>query len=419
MNVNKWTLGLAAAGLVSLPAGLQAEEKLNPLLTAVTPTTVSGYVNTSIHWNPGTGNRSVPTYGLNSSSKADGFNLDVVNLTLEKPLDEAQWAAGYKAELIFGPDANAYFTQSSGTTADFAIKQAYLSLRAPVGNGLDFKVGVWDTLFGYEVFNSGSNPNYTRSYGWTFEPTTHTGVAASYQLCKYASAQVAIANSYGPGIRPGANPSNTSNPPKAESFKSYMAQMTATAPEEWGFIAGSTLYGTFMNGYNSGFGGGVDETSYFVGTTLNTPLKWLKVGACYDYLGSTDDRPVSAAGDGQDTVYANAVALYASMTPENSKLSFHLRGEYASADGESGLLGTGTGPVSSTPGGNAEVFAVTATLQYDLWKNVLSRLEFRWDHLAGDNNMQGYGGKLGETDLESTANKHNAYLIALNLIYKF
>ena len=24
--------------------------------------------------------------------------------------------------------------------------------------------------------------------------------------------------------------------------------------------------------------------------------------------------------------------------------------------------------------------AVTATVQYDLWKNVLSRVEFRWDH---------------------------------------
>ncbi len=416
MKVNKWTLGLAAAGLVSLPAGAQADEKLNPLLTAVTPTTVSGYVNTSIHWNPGTGNRSVPTYGLNTPSKADGFNLDVVNLTLEKPLDEAQWAAGYKVELLFGPDANIYATQSSGVPGDFGIKQAYLSLRAPVGNGLDFKVGVVDTMFGYEVFNAGSDPNYTRSYGWTFEPTTHTGVAASYQLCKYASASVMIANSYGPGIRPGANPSSTSNPPKAESFKSYMANLVITAPEDWGFIGGSTLYGTFMNGYNSGFGGGAVETSYFVGTTLNTPLKWLKVGAAYDYLGSTDDRPVSLPGDNQDTTYANALALYASMQATD-KLSFHLRGEYAWADGESGLLGTGTGPASSTPGGNAEVFATTATVQYDLWKNVLSRLEFRWDHQAGDGRMTGFGGK--PEDLSSTNEKRNAFLVALNLIYKF
>ena len=123
MKMNKWTLGLAAVGLVTLPAALQAEEKMNPLLTAVTPTTISGYVNVSAIWNPGTGNGNVPAYGLNKG-KQDGFNLDVVNLTLEKPLDEGQWAAGYKAELLFGPDANAYATQSSGTAADFGIKQA-------------------------------------------------------------------------------------------------------------------------------------------------------------------------------------------------------------------------------------------------------------------------------------------------------
>ena len=412
MKVNKWTLGLAAAGLVGLPAGSQADEKLNPLLTAVTPTTVSGYVNTSIHWDPGTGNAHVPAYGLNTPSKADGFNLDVVNLTIEKPLDEANWAAGYKAELLFGPDANTYFTQSSGVTGDFAIKQAYVALRAPVGNGLDFKVGVWDTITGYEVFNAGSNPNYTRSYGWTIEPTTFTGVLSTYQLCKYASASVGIANTYGPTIN------GRANPPKSESFKTYLGGLTITAPDDWGFLAGSAFYTTIHNGFNAGVGGGADQTSYFVGTTLNTPYKWLKVGACYDYLGTTDDIPVAAPGHNGHTIYANAVALYTSIAPPDSKLSFHLRGEYAWTD--STLLGD-----TSTPGGNSEIIATTATIQYDLWKNVLSRLEFRWDHQAGDGDMTGFGGRPEKPDNatgvppETHGSKRDAFLIALNLIYKF
>jgi hypothetical protein len=44
--------------------------------------------------------------------------------------------AGYKMDLFFGPDANTLFSQSSGITADFAIKQAFVAVRAPVGNGL-------------------------------------------------------------------------------------------------------------------------------------------------------------------------------------------------------------------------------------------------------------------------------------------
>ena len=90
-------------------------------------------------------------------------------------------------KLIFcsGPDANTFATQSTTSTGQVisAVKQAYVDLKAPIGNGLDFKIGVWDTIIGYEVFESGNNPNFTRSYGYTIEPTTHTGVLASYQFC--------------------------------------------------------------------------------------------------------------------------------------------------------------------------------------------------------------------------------------------
>ena len=62
MKVNKWTMGLAALGLVSIPATSSAEEgKASGILTALSSTTISGYVNTSIHWNTGTGNDMVTT----------------------------------------------------------------------------------------------------------------------------------------------------------------------------------------------------------------------------------------------------------------------------------------------------------------------------------------------------------------------
>ena len=48
-------------------------------------------------------------------------------------------------DLLFGPDADALATQSSGTAADVAVKQAYVALHAPVGNGLDFQDRVFGT----------------------------------------------------------------------------------------------------------------------------------------------------------------------------------------------------------------------------------------------------------------------------------
>src|SRR6266481_8932961 len=75
----------AAAGLVSLPAITQAEEKPSSLMTAVASTTLSGYVDTSAHWNPGTGNANPAPYAFNAG-KQDGFNLNSVVLQIQKPI---------------------------------------------------------------------------------------------------------------------------------------------------------------------------------------------------------------------------------------------------------------------------------------------------------------------------------------------
>src|SRR6476620_4272250 len=112
MKFNKWTLGLAAVGVVSLASAAKAEEKASTVMTALSSTSISGYVDTSAQWNFGTGNQRLPDYKFGGASKADGFNLNVVQLRIEKPLDEAEWAAGYRVDLWLGPDANTLGTQS-------------------------------------------------------------------------------------------------------------------------------------------------------------------------------------------------------------------------------------------------------------------------------------------------------------------
>ena len=117
MKINKWTMGLAGLGLVSLASVAQAEETSVPLMTALSSTVISGYVDVSAVWNPGTGNANPAPVSFNAG-KQDGFNLNVVGLTLEKPLDEGTWSAGYKAELLFGPDAVTYNPTALGDFDD-------------------------------------------------------------------------------------------------------------------------------------------------------------------------------------------------------------------------------------------------------------------------------------------------------------
>jgi len=383
------------AGLVSLPCWASAEERPSSVLSAISPTTISGYVDTSMQWNPGTGNQNLPLYTPNavpSGSKADGFNLNVVSLTISKPLGEGEWSAGYNATLLFGPDAVA-FNNSFGTLpSDFSLIDAYVVLRAPVGNGLDFKVGTFASPLGYEVYQTGSNPNYTHSYGYELEPTQLTGVQVAYQFSEVVSATAGIADTWSAGINNRAfSPSGT----RAESYKTYLGSLTLTAPGSMGFLAGSTLTGGIVNGYNALVpNGGATETSFYAGGNIKTPLKFLTVGAAFDYECLGPNRANLALND---SGYQYAGALYL-LVQATDKLSVTARADYLN---QSDSLAT-----TGLPG---ESLALTGTLQYDLWKNVITRAEFRWDHALNGSGPWG----AAPTSLD------NAFLLALNIIYRF
>ena len=399
MKYNAWTLALIGAGVVSLPAVSHAEEKgTNAVLSALSATTISGYVDTSAQWNPGTGNANLPYYtpnGVQGASKADGFNLDVVAITLNKPVGEGEWGAGYNATLLFGPDATGYNPSYGTTGSDFSLKDAYVDLRAPLGNGLDLKLGTFAEILGYEVYETGNNPNYTRSYGYEIEPLALTGLIAAYQFSPVISAQGGVANTWSTGIN------TRSDPPKAESYKAYIGGVTLTAPDSLGFLAGSTLAGGVINGFDAG-ASQATKTSFYVGGTMKTPLKCLSVGIAYDYVALANANTLDENGDTviHNSGYQNASSLYL-LWQATEKLTFNTRGEYFS---QSQYL------VSS--GMPSQAFAVTETVQYDLWKNVVSRLEFRWDHSASGQDAYG-GTQPGSPSLK------NAFLVAANLIYKF
>ena len=48
----------------------------------------------SIEYNP-TGSGSIAPVAFNPNTKANGFNLNVIDIALDKPEDESPWASGY------------------------------------------------------------------------------------------------------------------------------------------------------------------------------------------------------------------------------------------------------------------------------------------------------------------------------------
>ena len=377
------------AGLVSLGAIVQAEETQHQVLTALASTTLSGYVDTSAIWKFGTG-QTVVGRSYDGTAKQDGFNLNVAQLSLVKPLDDSAWSAGYQVDLLYGPDANAYRGMLGATAGDMAIEQAHVKLKAPVGNGLIGTFGVFTTPFGYESFESYKNPNYSRSYGYSIVPRQHTGLVLAYPFADWLVVAAGVANTCNSPINErGFRLVNGIAVPAAESEKTYVGAIYLTAPESWGSLKGATLNFVAGNGLNGRVTATPSHaTAYYVGSTIPTPLHGLSVGFAYDYIS-------------WERFYANATAGYL-MYQATAKLKLNNRLEYAS-----GSAGAWTGV--ARPEGD-EFLGETFTVEYSLWTNVTSRVEFRWDRFLGA--RDGTAAPFGRDD-------KNALSLALNLVYRF
>jgi hypothetical protein len=412
MKINKWTSGLAAVGLVILAPGARAQDTNAPaaastnapasapapipLATALTATTISGYVDTSMVWNPGTGNANPAPYLFNAG-KQDGFNIDSADVKIARAPDSTPWGAGYTLEVMYGPDGAAI-------AGDVPLRQAYVELMAPVGNGIDFEVGQFDNIIGYEANDDYKNPNWTRSYGYTLEPTSHTGVEGTYKFTDEVSWELGVVNS----ITSTGNARNTSGAGGAtiESKKAIISLLSLTAPTNWGSIGGSALYFgfDFGPGNASEIGGThhVDKDHLYIGATINTPVTGLTLGLAWDTVNNSD------AGASGIEGYASSLALYSSYKVPSTKITLNGRAEYVHGSAFDSFFAEAAVPKEE----EAKVFALTGTLQYDLWANVISRLEARWDTSA--DGSPHFGGTI-----PGLATKNNDVVLAANLIYKF
>jgi hypothetical protein len=391
MKFNKWTLGLAAVGVVSMASAVNADEtKLSPLQTALSTTTISGSVDTAAQYNPGdTANRAQYGYvaGISglpansyiaSNNKVDNFSLNSVTISLDKPLDESPWAAGYHVDLNAGEDAinaldfNAHAGSISSSATLVGVRQAYVALRTPVGNGIDWKMGAFDGVTGYESNTGYLNPNYTRSYGYLMNPASEVGLLGSYKVIDCVSVQAGIVNSQ-------------NYLTDSVSSHGYIAGVALTAPDSWGWLKGSVLNLATIQSFE---GNGVNH--YSANATFSTPVTGLKFGVAYDKAQALS--PTEAADGNVYGVYATYQAT--------QKLGFNLRAEYIDGQNFDYFYS------DNTETGNGKGEEVTATVEYDLWANVMTRLEARWDH--------------AETAQEFNANNTaDEFLLALNVVYKF
>lgn len=119
----------------------------------------------------------------------DNFSVDLYQLTVAKPTpNPGDW--GFMFQGITGRFSRRYksdwngdgvFNDTQWERKELELQQGYLAYDAPVGNGINLKLGKFNTLVGSEVNEPWLNPNYSKQNIYAIlQPATHTGGLASY-----------------------------------------------------------------------------------------------------------------------------------------------------------------------------------------------------------------------------------------------
>ena len=366
MKMNKWTMGLAAAGVVTLSSVAQAQDAAAGAEALAASTTLSGYVSTGYKFNNGNAN----TGYFRAGEDRNAFSMDVVDLKLSSAQGDGAMDTGYTVELWMGPAASDLGTQDSGTGGTVELMQANIDLR---WNDIDLKIGQFGTVVGNEVYNYNENALYTHSYGFAVEPTHHTGLLASYTVSDDLQISVGLANTNGPETNGGGAGNGSS--------KTWLASVSYTLPSGTGALAGTELYYGLVSGNDTGESGDNDDYHY-ASVTLPELVANVSISATWDHV------EYGGAGEADSNVVGLHLG-YALDADTNINVRYEI-----------GNINTTTGPGTWAQGADG-LQSVTVGVNRKIWENVISRIEYRND--TKDN--------AGTDDSQS--------VVALNLIYSF
>jgi len=457
---------LKAFGLVALTATIAhagtdqkdlkkviEDQGINYVETAQKGITLSGYVDTSYTEQFGgrgtafgNGQAALHQFDVNNNN----FNVNAVKIALEKALpDKNDWAAGFRIDTMYGSDAkilSASDTQLGGFgDSSVYLEQALVKFRIPVGNGLDIYAGKFVTLLGYEVIESPANPNFSRGLLFTNAiPLTNTGIYADYKFNDTFEAKFGVVdgwnnsastpNNTNSGI--GAPISGTTDARNDYPFggKAITGQLNINAPGKNANITQSFIYSPSGEPSNDGpaLGSAAFSGANFAGHD-NGPIavydiwgNWnptfvkdsaLTLGFNIDFgyngatgtpsqtlpLGGVATPAVKGVGD-SNTWWGTA--LYAQYK-FNKTLTLAARGEYLHEDASAN-------PKFGAVGVSNDDWSETLTASFNIWDNLLTRVEYRYDHITNGSTNPGVNG--GPNNVGTYTNQDE---ISLEAVYSF
>ena len=320
------------------------------------------YIENSTVWNMGRSGRGHTNNELRFYDNEDGHTFNIAEFSIKKDPSE-RYPFGYGLVLTAGIDSQknhaiGIFRDDDDAfpfrnTAKVDLQEAYASYLIPIGSGLTVKAGKFVTLLGYEVIESPNNLNFSRSFLYSFSiPLTHVGGLLSYSPLPWLSITA------GPVV--GWDVADDNN-----SRMSVMGQFAVTAVKD---LALTFNWITGPEQFNED--GHPRTVLDFI--VAYTGLKNLTLALNVDYGWEYNEASLVASGTRSgNTASWWGWAGYAAYD-WTEKLRTAVRLEYFK-DTE------GVRTLAVSPGTKLDLYGVTATLQYKIWKGLVGRLEYRHD----------------------------------------
>ncbi len=289
--------------------------------------------------------------------KNDSFSLSLAELNVHRNPTK-KLPLGFTATLTWGKTADIVnATEPGGVNTYKPFQQLYITYTTGGAHPWTIDFGKFVTMMGYEVIESSSNDNYTRSFLFTYAiPFYHMGFRITHSFTPTLTGQFDLVNGW-------------NNVEDDNSQKSIGMGWTWTPNSDFTWIL------NWMGGGEStgaGFAGpatGGNLTINLFDTSLIynvTPGD--KIGLNLDYATANGTAPTGPSGsNAQLAGHWDGWALYGRHNLSNSTdLALRLE-QFVDKNGfRTGVVG-----------GNFK--EITATYEFDVNKNLINRIEFRHD----------------------------------------
>jgi uncharacterized protein YfiM (DUF2279 family) len=339
-------------------------------------------------------------FGSDTAQRGD-FNLYAAKIAIEKALtSENKAQAGFRTDIMLGEDASYFINRTAGSLSNtnnnsnsLFLEQAYVEIRAPVGNGWDFKVGKFVSILGYEVMERPANMNTTFGLLFNVMPLYYTGVLSSYKFDDYLDGKLGVVN--------GSNSdNNTTTNPNGSDGVALLAALNVTAPggnANWSnnfqYSTGNdnnTSVSTASTSVNTSASARVGNVSAYT-VIYNSWGNWAPKFANEKLLFAFKALLANTSGSAQQNVNMNSTWYGAGAYAKyqfNDWFSLSSRGEYIGSNNSNAFGNTGSSFTSQNTGtdhvtGN-NLWEYTITAGFNVIDNLLIRAEYRMDW--GSNN---------------------------------